>query len=269
MTSPATWGTANLLPAPTTTNNLVFAADNAATASLVIHNTGSGQVTLEKLHFRLQRDNAAGASADRVTIALESGDLSSSGPGIQTLSTSSGAYNYDFNLSGMLTDATLAPGESATFSFNVTPTDPAGTNRRVRVDNLAFSGIVTNDYYTWAQLHSVGAAQEDDDLDGLSNDFERLFGLDPQNANSRNPIASLLSPATGQFSYTRRTRSLTGKSYTVWYSTDMVDWFEDTNAQQVAGTPSNGIETVTVTLNAPLLLNDKLFVKLSADDPAP
>jgi hypothetical protein len=62
---------------------------------------------------------------------------------VQALSGSNGAFNYDFNLSSILTDATLAPGESATFTLSFVPTDPAGTNRRIRVDNLALAGKVT------------------------------------------------------------------------------------------------------------------------------
>ena len=59
MTSPSTWGSATYTPNATTTNTGVFVADNAITCSLLVQNTGINQVTLEKLHFRLQRDNAS------------------------------------------------------------------------------------------------------------------------------------------------------------------------------------------------------------------
>lgn len=270
MTSPSTWGSATFTPNATNTSNLVFAADNEATVSFLIQNTGTNDVTLETLHFRLQRDNATGGSPSQITISLASGDLSASGPGVQTLSTSNGAFNYDFDLGSILTDATLAPGQSATFTFHAVPSDPLGANRRIRVDNMAISGQVTNDYITWAQGHSLnGQPTDDDDLDGLSNDFERLFGLDPTDPNSRNPISVAMDPATGQFSYTRRTQSLTGKTYKVWYSTNLNNWFEDTSAQQSAGVPTNGVETVAVTLHSSLLLEDRLFITVSTENPGP
>ena len=109
---------------------------------MLVQNTGINQVTLEKLHFRLQRDSATGGAANQATITLASGNLTASGPGVQALSASNGAFNYDFDLTTILTDATLAAGESATFTLSFVPTDPAGTNRRIRVDNLAFAGKV-------------------------------------------------------------------------------------------------------------------------------
>jgi len=142
MTSPSTWGSAVYTPNASTTNTGVFVADNAITGSLLIQNTGTNQVTLEKLHFRLQRDSATGGAPNQATITLASGNLATSGPGVQALSASSGAFNYDFDLSTILTDATLAAGESATFTLSFVPTDPAGVNRRIRLDNLALAGKV-------------------------------------------------------------------------------------------------------------------------------
>ena len=86
MTSPSTWGSATYTPNATTTNTGVFVADNAITCSLLVQNTGINQVTLEKLHFRLQRDSATGGSASQATITLASGNLTASGPGVQALS---------------------------------------------------------------------------------------------------------------------------------------------------------------------------------------
>lgn len=265
MSSPSAWGGEAFLPPASTGNDMILMADNEATISYFIENTGLGNVTLEKLHFRLQRDNATGGSADQITIALASGDLTSSGPGVQPLVSANGGNSYDFDLSSILTDATLSPGESATLTFHVVPSDTVGTNRRVRIDNLAISGAITNDYYTWSQIHSVSLAGIDDDLDGLTNEFERLFGLNPNSNNSHDPIAVPLNPATGQFSYTRRTQSLTSNTYKVWYSTNLSDWFEDTNANQAAGTPSNGVETVAVTLDTSLLLYSNLFIRMSTE----
>jgi len=70
-----------------------------------------------------------------------------------------------------------------------------------------------------------GLAAADLDGDGLSNDYERMWGLNPTNGGSRSPVIS--SPdKTGTFTYTRRTQALTGLQYTVWVSTDLQDWFQ-------------------------------------------
>ena len=191
MTSPTTWGSATFIPDATTTNNLVFAADNAITCSFFIQNTGAHEVTLEKLHFRLSRDSATGGAATQVTIALAGGNLAASGPGIQALSGSAGASNYDFNLSTILTDATLSPGQSATFTFTATPSDPAGTNRRIRVDNLAISGSIIptgTPFDAWAAANGLtgppGSATDpakdaDPDNDNRDNLAEFAFNGDP------------------------------------------------------------------------------------------
>jgi hypothetical protein len=106
----------------------------------------------------------------------------------------------------------------------------------------------------------------DDDNDGLSNQQEYAFGLLPDSGASVNPIAVPLDKATGTFSYTRRAAALTPLNYSVWFSTDLSVWTEDTGATE--GTPVlNGeVETVPVTLSAlpgnPL--PDKLFVQVRA-----
>jgi hypothetical protein len=202
MTSPATWGTATFIPNATTTNNVVFAADNAFTGSFFIQNTGTNEVTLEKLHFRFQRDNATGGSANQVTITLASGNLAASGPGVQALSSTTGAFNYDFNLSTILTDATLSPGQSATFTFTATPTDPAGTGRRIRVDNLAISGNITataTPFDTWATVKGLTgppgsptdpAKDADPDNDNRNNLAEFAFNGNPLDGSDNGKVFS-------------------------------------------------------------------------------
>ncbi|MEM9235752.1 MAG: hypothetical protein AAGB14_03175, partial [Verrucomicrobiota bacterium] len=109
----------------------------------------------------------------------------------------------------------------------------------------------------------LGAPGDDEDGDGRSNDFERLFGTDPQSASSVNPITVQLDPGTNTFSYTRRDVALSGKSYSIWTSTNMVNWTEDAGASQ---TPvlSDEIETVSVTLTASPA-GGKLFVQVRSN----
>jgi hypothetical protein len=69
--------------------------------------------------------------------------------------------------------------------------------------------------------------------------------------------------ATGARTVTH-TEGITGLTYTVWYSTDLSTWAEDTGA--VAGTPivSGAIETVPVTISSELLSEPALFVRVKA-----
>jgi autotransporter-associated beta strand protein len=123
-----------------------------------------------------------------------------------------------------------------------------------------------SDYDTWKSANGVsGGPNDDDDHDGLTNQQEYAFGLNPTSGSSVSPIVVQLNKTTGGFSYTRRQQSLTKLTYTVWYSTDLVSWTLDNGATQ--GTPVlNGeVETVPVTISSSLLVNPKLFIRVSAD----
>ena len=129
---------------------------------------------------------------------------------------------------------------------------------------------VGSDYDSWKTANGVtGGPNNDDDKDGLTNHEEYAFGLDPTGGSSVNPITSLLNKGNKKFSYTRRDTTLPDPAlnYTVWFSTDLTTWTEDTGATE--GTPVlNGeVETVEVTLSTlpgdPL--PDKLFIQVRAD----
>ena len=123
-----------------------------------------------------------------------------------------------------------------------------------------------DDYGGWA-LTFPGADLTDPDADldgdGLSNDAERLFGLDPTDPSSVNPISVPLDPASGTFSFTRRDPALTGMTYSVWTSTDLVVWTKDSGALQTPGLPVDDVETVAVMLSA-TPVDGKLFVQVRA-----
>ncbi|MBT8043473.1 MAG: Ig-like domain-containing protein [Verrucomicrobiae bacterium] len=128
------------------------------------------------------------------------------------------------------------------------------------------------DYDTWSGSYpGLGAPSDDDDLDGLSNEEERLLGLDPNDPGSINPFADGFDASAGTFSYTRRTQALTGMTYKIWYSTDLIDWFWESGANESVGEPVANIETVGVTIDPDLLDEPRLFLKLSVEDlgPAP
>jgi len=131
--------------------------------------------------------------------------------------------------------------------------------------NLTYS-VTATDYGTWETANGVvGGEDDDDDADGLTNAEEYAFGLNPTSGAEVNAIAVPLDKATGTFSYTRRTQALTGLSYSVWYSTDLSGWTEDSGA--VEGTPAvtGEVETVPVTISPALLSNTKLFIQVRAE----
>jgi fibronectin-binding autotransporter adhesin len=126
--------------------------------------------------------------------------------------------------------------------------------------------VTATDYDTWKSANGVtGGENDDDDSDGLTNHEEYAFGLDPTGGSEVNAIIVPFNKTNGTLSYTRRTQSLTGLTYTVWYSTDLSGWTEDTTAVQGMPSVSGEVETVPVTLTGTLLTNPKLFIQVRAE----
>jgi hypothetical protein len=132
--------------------------------------------------------------------------------------------------------------------------------------NLAYV-VTATDYDNWETANGVtGGANDDDDNDGLTNFEEYAFGTDPTGGTEVNPIVVPLDKATGTFSYTRRaTPATTGLSYTIWTSTDLGIWTQDSGAVQGTPVVTGEVETVPVTLSPALLTNSKLFIQVRAD----
>jgi len=112
-----------------------------------------------------------------------------------------------------------------------------------------------------ANLYNPNA---DCDGDGLSNEQERVWGLNPTHAASRNVFTSTSSLGNGNFTYTRRDPALTGLTYTVWISTNLVNWVQDTGAVQTPGATVNQVQTVAVTVSPGLVTQPKLFIQMRA-----
>lgn len=131
--------------------------------------------------------------------------------------------------------------------------------------NLTYT-VSATDFDTWASSFGLtGGNSGDDDHDGLTNGEEYAFGLIPNSGSSVNPIAIPLNKDTGMFSYIRRKQSLTGLNYTVWYSTDLSSWTQDTGAVQSVNSTSGDVQTVQVTVTGSLLANPKLFIRVRAN----
>ena len=101
----------------------------------------------------------------------------------------------------------------------------------------------------------------------MLNGDERIWGLDPTSGASSSPIQLGPTLRNGSFSYTRRDQSLTGQNYSVWVSTDLSGWNEDTGAQQIPGeTDSNGVQSVETILSSELLDEPSLFIQMRASE---
>ncbi len=169
---------------------------------------------------------------------------------------------------GVLTEY-LLPGGTISGRYVVMRLNSAGGNPGGYTLQLGQTASVS-DYDTWGSAYSgLGLPSEDDDLDGLSNEKEWLFGLNPQDASSASPFKVALDASDGTFSYTRRTQSLTGMTYKLLYSTNLVEWLWESGADELTGAPVLDVETVAVTIDPDLLDEPKLFLKLSAEDLGP
>ena len=131
------------------------------------------------------------------------------------------------------------------------------------------SPVAGGDYGDWAD--SIPDFVETDpgqdpDGDGLDNQTEYAFGLNPMDGGSVSPVTVPLEKAGGTFSYSRRNPATreTGLSYTYRYSTNLDGgWTPFTPVAEV----SNGgdpVEIVTITVPAGLL-GDRLFVRVEAN----
>lgn len=135
------------------------------------------------------------------------------------------------------------------------------------LDNILIeSTTVADDYQTWAGAYSLtGNPGDDADGDGMTNGEEYAFGLIPNSGASSNPIITSLNKGAGTFSYQRRNPALTGLAHTVWTSTDLATWTQDSGAILNAAAPdANQVQEVTVTISSSLLAASKLFVQVRA-----
>jgi hypothetical protein len=136
-------------------------------------------------------------------------------------------------------------------------------------DAIGLGGSVTDDYSLWAggflPGDDIGAAGDDYDGDSLTNDEERLWGLDPTSGSSVHPISTGLDATAGTLSYTRRDTDLSGAGYSYQWSTTLADgeWNDFIPTSEITDNGSP-VETVTIALDAGLLANPALFVRVVA-----
>ena len=127
--------------------------------------------------------------------------------------------------------------------------------------------VTPSPFSTWANGSFAHAFTDKDpahdpDFDGMTNQEEFAFGLDPTTGSSVDPITQQLDKATGIFKYKRTKDS--GLTYKVYYSTNLSGWTLDASATQTPAAAVAGVESVTVTLAAAVPRGDKLFVRVEA-----
>jgi fibronectin-binding autotransporter adhesin len=200
---------------------------------------------------------------------LTCNNVSALGSGALTIS---GSGKVNLNYSGTKTVALLTLGGVA----QTTPGTYGSTASGASVQNdtyFAGSGTVTvgSDYDTWAAGYlpaDVSDPAADNDGDGLTNQQEYAFGLNPTSGASANPITQQLDKTTGMFQYTRRATPATTKlTYSVLTSSNLVAWTPDVGAAE-SFTTSGDVQTVTFTVSPALLTAPRLFVRVAAE-PAP
>jgi hypothetical protein len=163
---------------------------------------------------------------------------------------------------------------SGTYSGNgVNNSDAANPLNWIRGTGTLTVGSPQTPYQQWAALFP-GADLSDpaDDFDGdsLSNDDERLWGLDPTSGASIAPISSPIDASSGTFSYTRGNPALSGATYSYEWSETLtpLSWQFFTPSAETGDTASP-VETVQVTLPANLLGKTRLFVRVVATPATP
>ena len=155
---------------------------------------------------------------------------------------------------------------------NITMTVTNNLDNRVGFNGFQLIPVAAppaTDYDDWmATFPSITAPADklstaDPDGDGLTNQEEYAFGLDPSSGSSVNPITVPLDKTTGMFSYTRRaTPAITGLTYTVQTSTDLATWTTDVGSAETIVTAGD-VQTVTFTVTNPAV-DGKLFVRVKA-----
>ncbi|MGB0258200.1 MAG: right-handed parallel beta-helix repeat-containing protein, partial [Coraliomargarita sp.] len=145
--------------------------------------------------------------------------------------------------------------------------DPNGGSGDFEIDYIRGAGPGETDYSIWASGWYGGYLSDpwsDWNGNGLSNQAERLWGMDPFVAGRNSAIIEPLDPGSGVFTYTRRDVGLSDANYSVWVSTDLTTWTEDTAAVQSRVSLNNDIETMSVRLSSDWINHEALFIQVRA-----
>jgi autotransporter-associated beta strand protein len=253
----------------TVTNNSSLTLDGAGTGEVHIPLTGTGTVVKNGGGTW----SLSGANSYTGATTVNTGTLVVSNPNLSDTATLAIASGAVLNLPYVGTDtvgALVIHGVS----------QPDGV-----YDSTNSSGAITGtgkilvgsagsaDYLAWAK-DIVGFTDtyptHDPDGDGMTNQQEYAFGLDPTKGSSSDPIVVPLNKTAGTFSYTRQnpltaSTGATGLTYVIYTSTNLSTWTADTGATQNVTGQYYDVQTVEVTLSGLPLTAPKLFVRVAAE----
>lgn len=237
--------------------------DDTDTGTFSIAKTGAGTLTLSSSNtFKGSTTVTAGTLVLTTATTLDNAS---------TLNIASGAVVHLPNTGTDIVAALIIDGVAVNAgTYDSSNTGGGFTSGAITGLGRIQVGAGTADYSSWAATFGPGftdtAADSDPDSDGLSNQQEYAFGLNPISGSSVNPISVSLDKATGLFTYTRRDPALTGLSYTVETSLNLTTWPPDQGAIQNVISTSDDVQTVQVTLSAGFPLPEsRFFVRVSAD----
>lgn len=130
--------------------------------------------------------------------------------------------------------------------------------------SLTVSTGPISDLAGWTTFYGISSGPSgDDDQDGLTNFTEYAFGLDPRNGASTQAITRLPSPLLGMFNYTRRNAAFSGLTFSVWTSTNLKTWIEDSGAIQIAtSVPNTENESVQVFPSSELFSSGQRYFRI-------
>jgi len=268
----------------TITGGTLKSAANVANKDLVVINNGAGSLTINSTIT----NSAAGSTGltksgtgtvklggynsysgntiiNKGTLSLTATNTLANASGVVIGSDSTAILNLNFV--GTEYVAALTINGVVKADGNYTSSDPSG--RITGGGTLTVGGTPpASPYDTWAAIYlpaDVSNPAGDNDNDGLANQQEFAYGLNPLSGSSVNPILVQLDQTTGQFSYQRR--SGTGLTYTILKSTTLAagSWSSASASQAAGAVDGNGNQTVVVTLPGAPLTEAKLFVRVSAE----
>ncbi|MCH7228853.1 Ig-like domain-containing protein [Haloferula sp. A504] len=264
------WGTGSTVLAtlPNTDDGRnVFTVADTTTTEFRVQNTGSGDITLEKIHFSVQLDSGAGVD---MTVAYASGDLTAAGGGSTVVTyTANANTGYDVDLTSILSDNVLGAGESAVFTL----VSGAGTGR-MRIDDIAISGTVGSgggggtSYATW----SGGApANGDANGDGVANAVAYALGAADVNENAISLLPTFAYDNSGSpiylvFTFNRDDAAEADSTteISVEYGSDLAGWTTAVDSVDGVVITETGSDPTNVQVKIPasLAVGGKLFARL-------
>jgi DNA/RNA endonuclease G (NUC1) len=164
-------------------------------------------------------------------------------------------------ISSTITGLTWNPGQTLVLRW--TDVDDAGADDGLAIDDLTFSAPVpaaTQTYVAWAAAKGLAPGQDgpaqDPEADGIVNLLEYFLGLQPTVSDSAGLPTGGIEAGEFIFRFTRN-KLVTGATYEVLTSTDLVTW----NSAPAAVRESETTDLETFVVSLPMT-SPRLFAKL-------